>query len=41
VEGCISMQPLTDGIDPRTGRKITSDKANWTTHANNPLRKQK
>ena len=26
-------------IDPRTGRPISSQKANWTTHPNNPMRK--
>jgi len=41
VQDCITMRPLTDGVDPRTGRKITSEKANWTTHANNPLRENK
>jgi dihydropyrimidine dehydrogenase (NAD+) subunit PreA len=40
VESCITMRPMTSGIDPRTGRAITSDKANWTTHPNNPGRKQ-
>jgi dihydropyrimidine dehydrogenase (NAD+) subunit PreA len=39
VDGCISMQPMTGGTDPRTGRPITSEKADWTTHPNNPLRK--
>ena len=39
VEGCISMQPLTSGTDPRTGVAITNKKADWTTHPNNPMRK--
>jgi dihydroorotate dehydrogenase/NAD-dependent dihydropyrimidine dehydrogenase PreA subunit len=39
VDGCITMQPLTSGVDPRTGRPILQEKANWTTHPNNPLRK--
>jgi dihydropyrimidine dehydrogenase (NAD+) subunit PreA len=39
VENCITMRPLTDGVDPRTGRAITREKANWTTHPNNPGRK--
>jgi len=39
VDGCITMQQLTSGVDPRTGEKIRKEKANWTTHANNPLRK--
>ena len=41
VVDCITMKPMTSGIDPRTGKKITSEKANWTTHENNPMRKQK
>jgi dihydropyrimidine dehydrogenase (NAD+) subunit PreA len=39
IEGCISMRRLTDGFDPRTGQPIASEKANWTTHPNNPMRK--
>jgi dihydropyrimidine dehydrogenase (NAD+) subunit PreA len=39
VEGCITMEVLTQGIDPRTQRPIVRDKANWTTHPNNPMRK--
>ena len=38
VEACITMERLTDGVDPRTGRKIDPRYANWTTHPNNPLR---
>ncbi len=38
VEGCISMKHLTSGVDPRTGQPIVNEKANWTTHQNNPLR---
>jgi len=38
IDGCITMQPLTSGTDPRTGRPIVSEKADWTTHPNNPLR---
>ena len=26
-----------EGVDPRTGRKINPDYANWTTHPNNPM----
>lgn len=36
VESCIEMVPLTDGIDPRTAKKIDGSYANWTTHPNNP-----
>lgn len=39
VDGCISMHQLSDGIDPRTGEQVISKKANWTTHPNNPMRK--
>jgi dihydropyrimidine dehydrogenase (NAD+) subunit PreA len=39
VEHCITMRPMTGGIDPRTGRAITSEKADWTTHPNNPGRR--
>ncbi len=41
VEGCISMHQLTEGSDPRTGEPISMEKANWTTHPNNPMRKTK
>ncbi len=40
VDNCITMQRLTHGVDPRTGRPITSEKADWTTHPNNPMRKE-
>ena len=39
VEGCITMQQLTEGTDPRTGQPVSKEKANWTTHPNNPMRK--
>jgi dihydropyrimidine dehydrogenase (NAD+) subunit PreA len=39
VDNCITMQPMTDGIDARTGKPISREKANWTTHPNNPMRK--
>jgi dihydropyrimidine dehydrogenase (NAD+) subunit PreA len=39
VESCITMVRLTDGVDPRTGRKIDPRYANWTTHPNNPASK--
>ena len=38
VEDCISMVQMTEGTDPRTGKKIEPDYANWTTHPNNPNR---
>ncbi len=40
VDNCISMQQLTDGVDPRTGQAIRKDKASWTTHPNNPMREK-
>ena len=39
VQDCITMRPMTSGVDPRTGRAITREKADWTTHPNNPGRK--
>jgi dihydropyrimidine dehydrogenase (NAD+) subunit PreA len=39
VESCITMRPMTSGVDPRTGRAITNVKADWTTHPNNPGRR--
>jgi dihydropyrimidine dehydrogenase (NAD+) subunit PreA len=41
VEGCMSMRHLETGTDPRTGRPIINEKSNWTTHPNNPMRKDK
>ncbi|HMR52706.1 MAG TPA: NAD-dependent dihydropyrimidine dehydrogenase subunit PreA [Amaricoccus sp.] len=38
VEDCITMERLEPGsIDPRTGRVVEAEYANWTTHPNNPL----
>ena len=40
VEDCIDMVPLTPGaVDTRTGRIVSPDYANWTTHPNNPMAK--
>jgi dihydropyrimidine dehydrogenase (NAD+) subunit PreA len=37
VEACITMEAMTPGlIDPRTGKVVEPDYANWTTHPNNP-----
>ncbi len=36
VENCITMEQMTSGTDPRTGRPIDPGYANWTTHPNNP-----
>ena len=40
VEECITMRPMIEGVDPRTGRPISREKADWTTHPNNPMREQ-
>ena len=38
VENCITMERMAPGsVDPRTGRVVSPDYANWTTHPNNPL----
>ncbi|HEX9852985.1 MAG TPA: NAD-dependent dihydropyrimidine dehydrogenase subunit PreA [Woeseiaceae bacterium] len=39
VDSCITMQHMVSGVDPRTGQAISSKKADWTTHPNNPMRK--
>ncbi|MFQ6550010.1 NAD-dependent dihydropyrimidine dehydrogenase subunit PreA [Aestuariibius sp. 2305UL40-4] len=37
VENCITMEELAPGaVDPRTGKVVEPDYANWTTHPNNP-----
>ncbi|RYH04523.1 NAD-dependent dihydropyrimidine dehydrogenase subunit PreA [Salipiger sp. IMCC34102] len=37
VEDCITMERLAPGsVDPRTGREVQADYANWTTHPQNP-----
>jgi dihydropyrimidine dehydrogenase (NAD+) subunit PreA len=34
------MERLPAGVvDPRTGRTVSDDHADWTTHPNNPMRK--
>ena len=38
VEDCITMKPLTGGVDPRTGQPISDDRLEWTQHPNNPMR---
>ena len=38
VDGCITMQHVSSGIDARTGQPIVNEKADWTTHVNNPMR---
>lgn len=37
VEGCITMEAMAPGlVDPRTGKVVEPEYANWTTHPNNP-----
>ena len=37
VEDCITMEAMAPGeTDPRTGKVVQPDYANWTTHPNNP-----
>ncbi|MGJ5620388.1 NAD-dependent dihydropyrimidine dehydrogenase subunit PreA [Sulfitobacter sp. MF3-043] len=37
VEACITMEAMAPGqTDPRTGKVVQKDYANWTTHPNNP-----
>jgi len=39
VPECITMRALEPGeVDVRTGKKVTGEYANWTTHPNNPQR---
>jgi len=40
VENCITMVRQTSGVDERTKKPIDPNYANWTTHPNNPMRKQ-
>ncbi|QTF06536.1 NAD-dependent dihydropyrimidine dehydrogenase subunit PreA [Brenneria izadpanahii] len=38
VEDCISMRSLQPGeVDLRTGKTVSGEYANWTTHPNNPM----
>lgn len=37
VENCITMEAMAPGsVDPRTGKVVPAQYANWTTHPNNP-----
>ncbi|EAQ45827.1 MAG: dihydropyrimidine dehydrogenase subunit B [Roseobacter sp. MedPE-SWde] len=37
IEGCITMEQVPAGqIDERTGKVVSDEYANWTTHPNNP-----
>jgi dihydropyrimidine dehydrogenase (NAD+) subunit PreA len=37
VENCISMVPLVNEVDRRTGRLVDGSYLNWTQHPNNPM----
>jgi dihydropyrimidine dehydrogenase (NAD+) subunit PreA len=37
VEDCITMVPLVNEVDRRTGRLVDGSYLNWTQHPNNPL----
>jgi dihydropyrimidine dehydrogenase (NAD+) subunit PreA len=37
VDRCITMEQLTEGVDPRTGQVINEEKLDWTAHPNNPM----
>ncbi len=38
VENCITLKPMAAGsVDPRTGRVVSPEFADWTTHPNNPV----
>jgi len=40
VQDCITMVPMKPGeTDPRTGKTVSGDYANWTSHPNNPMAK--
>jgi dihydropyrimidine dehydrogenase (NAD+) subunit PreA len=40
VEDCITMEALAPGmLDERTGKIVSGEYANWTTHPNNPSAK--
>jgi dihydropyrimidine dehydrogenase (NAD+) subunit PreA len=37
VQDCITMEQMAPGtVDPRTGKVVEEEYANWTTHPNNP-----
>ena len=40
VPDCITLRTLAPGeVDTRTGQTVSASAANWTTHANNPMRR--
>ena len=40
VESCITMVEMAVGTDPRTGKPVDPNYANWTTHPNNPMARE-
>ncbi len=36
IENCITLEPLMNAVDPRTGRFVDGSYRNWTQHPNNP-----
>ncbi|MGD1972500.1 MAG: NAD-dependent dihydropyrimidine dehydrogenase subunit PreA [Desulfobacterales bacterium] len=38
IENCITMKPLTEGVDPRTGQEVNREHGDWRTHPHNPLK---
>jgi dihydropyrimidine dehydrogenase (NAD+) subunit PreA len=40
VENCITMVEMAVGTDPRTGKPVDPNYANWTTHPNNPMARE-
>lgn len=38
IESCMTLEEMTEGVDPRTGKPIDRSFADWTTHPNNPNR---
>ena len=40
VPECITLRTLAPGeTDARTGKPVSAEKADWTTHPNNPMRR--
>jgi dihydropyrimidine dehydrogenase (NAD+) subunit PreA len=37
IENCITMEPLVNEVDRRTGRLVDGSYLNWTQHPNNPM----
>ncbi len=41
VQDCITMEEIASGMDVRTNTPVNREYANWTTHPNNPMAKDK